>query len=189
MKRLLALTLISGIILCTACSSNETSSVNISSESSSAVESEMASETSDSDTSSDKAEESSAPAENGDLSTDALCEAVLNSVEFPAMAKTEMTEMLEMIMDFSGYGIEEYTVYQQAMSVHLCEVIVIRTSDVKATTDALEQRKDVLINQLAFYPEQQESAKNTIVGSKNNICYLITHVDAKNAEKALLQKI
>ena len=183
MKKLLALMLISGIILCTACSSNETSFVDSSSES------KVVSEILDSVASSDSSEDSFTSAENSNLSTDMLCETVLNSIEFPAMSKTEMTEMLDMIMDFSKYGIEEYAVYQQAMSVHLCEVIVIRTSDVKATIEALEQRKDVLIGQLAFYPEQQESAKNTVVGSKNNICYLITHVDAKEAEKALLQKI
>ncbi len=171
MKKIIALLLVSGIALCTACNSNGTTSVNSSSDSSSLTES--------------KQELSSTES----LSTQALCDIVLNSIEFPAMSKTEMTEMLDMIMDFSKYGIEEYTVYQQAMSVHLCEVIIIRTSDVKTTTEALEKRKDVLINQLAFYPEQQESAKNTVVGSKNNICYLITHTDAKNAEKALLQKI
>lgn len=172
MKKIMALMLILATMLCTACNKNTTSSQDTSS-----------------DVFSESKEDLSVSIENTVLSTDELCNVVLNSIEFPAMSKTEMTEMLEMIMDFSGYGIEEYTVYQQAMSVHLCEVIVIRTNDVKATTDALEQRKDVLINQLAFYPEQQESAKNTIVGSKNNICYLITHVEAKTAEKALLEKI
>ena len=174
MKKIIALLLLSAVVLCTACSSDGNNSVNSSQNNSSVTES---------------VPDSSVSAENNNLSTDELCDIVLNSIEFPAMSKTEMTEMLEMIMDFSKYGIEEYTVYQQAMSVHLCEIIVIRTSDVKATTEALEKRKDVLINQLAFYPEQQESAKNTVVGSKNNICYLITHTDAKNAEKALLQKI
>ncbi len=184
MKRLLALMLISGVVLCTACNSTKTTSINSTDESSSAIEN-----VTDGDISSENKEGASVSAENTGSSTDELCNVVLNSIEFPAMSKTEIAEMLEMIMDFSQFGIEEYTVYQQAMSVHLCEVIVIRTNDVKATTDALEQRKDVLINQLAFYPEQQESAKNTVVGSKNDICYLITHVDAKTAEKALLEKI
>lgn len=174
MKKIIALLLICGVTLCTACNGNVTSSADSSQNDSSVAESEP---------------DSSVSAENNNLSTDSLCDVVLNSIEFPAMSKTEMTEMLDMIMDFSKYGIEEYTVYQQAMSVHLCEVIIIRTSDVKATTEALEERKDVLINQLAFYPEQQEAAQNTVVGSENDICYLITHMDAKTAEKALLQKI
>lgn len=174
MKKLLALVLVLCIVLCTACNDNITSSVDSFDNSTSVTES---------------AQNSSETTEDDNVSLDELCDVVLNSTEFPAMSKTEMTEMLDMIMDFSKYGIEEYAVYQQAMSVHLCEVIVIRTSDVKATIEALEQRKDVLINQLAFYPEQQESAKNTVVGSKNDICYLITHKDAKTAEKVLLQKI
>ncbi|MBP3921849.1 MAG: DUF4358 domain-containing protein [Ruminiclostridium sp.] len=174
MKKLLALVLALCIVLCTSCNDNITSSVDSSDNSTSVTES---------------AQNSSETTEDDNVSLDELCDVVLNSTEFPAMSKTEMTEMLDMIMDFSEYGIEEYAVYQQAMSVHLCEVIVIRTSDVKATIEALEQRKDVLINQLAFYPEQQEAAKNTVVGSKNDICYLITHKDAKTAEKALLQKI
>lgn len=177
MKKIIALILISGILLCTACSSNGMSSDNVSTNVSSDISSVEDSTTDNSST------------ENTDISTDVFAEAVLGSVEFPEMIKTENEGMLSMIMDFSGSGIEEYSVYQQAMSVHLCEVIIIRTSDVKATTKALEQRRDVLINQLAFYPEQQESAKNTVVGSKNDICYLITHTDAKTAEKTLLQKI
>ena len=40
------------------------------------------------------------------LPLDELCDVVLNSTEFPAMSKTEMTEMLDMIMDFSKYGIK-----------------------------------------------------------------------------------
>ena len=172
MKKIIALLLIMSVMLSTACSSKNTSSEDVSAEISSNASSVAEESTTDTD-----------------ISTDMLCEAVLNSVEFPAMSKTEIAEMLEMIMDFSKYGIEEYTVYQQAMSVHLCEIIIIRTNDVNATIGALEERKDVLINQLAFYPEQLESAKNTVVGSKNNICYLITHTDAKTAEKALLQKI
>ena len=174
MKKIIALLLLSAIVLCTACSNDGNNSVNSSQSNSSVTESSP---------------DSSVSSDNNNLSTDELCNVVLNSIEFPATSKIEIAEMLEMIMDFSKYGIEEYTVYQQAMSVHLCEVIVIRTSDVKATTEALKQRKDVLINQLAFYPEQQESAKNTVVGSKNDICYLITHKDAETAEKALLQKI
>jgi hypothetical protein len=172
MKKRLVLMLLSLCVLCTACSDNSSKPEQIS-----VADSTVLSGTVSSDT------------ESNNISLDALCEKILESTEFPAMLKTELAEMLDMIMDFSKYGIKEYSVYQQAMSVHLCEIIIIRTDDVKATMQALENRKDVLIDQLAFYPEQQEAARNTVVGSKNDICYLITHKDAKTAEKVLLRNI
>ncbi|MBR4306019.1 MAG: DUF4358 domain-containing protein [Ruminiclostridium sp.] len=168
MKKILSALLMTGIMLFTACNADTPSNASV--------------------TESDSSNSSSAVI-NSDISIESLCETVLNSVEFPAMSRVEMAEMLDMIMDFSKYGIDEYSVYQQVMSVHLCEVIIVRTSNVDDTLNALEGRKNALINQLAFYPEQQQSAQNTVVGSKNGICYLIAHADAKTAEKALLQKI
>ena len=148
---------LSFIILAVGCSDKETQS--------SATES-TASQTQES-TLTDAPIEASSVTE---VSCDSLASAVIESVEFPDMVLTEEKVLLDMIMDFSQYGIEEYAVYQQAISVNLSEVIVLRTTDTKAATEALEKRKEQLINQLAFYPEQQENASSTIVGSKGGYC-------------------
>lgn len=111
---------------------------------------------------------------------------VLSSVEFPDMVEVTQAEMLEGIMDFTDFGITEYSVYQQMMSVHLCEVIIVKTDDTAATLEALNRRQSFLIEKLAFYPEQQESANASVTGSKNGYCYLIAHTEAKTAEKELL---
>ena len=118
-----------------------------------------------------------------------LAELVLNSIEFPDMQEVTDSAMLENIMDFSAYGITDYYVYQQMMSVHLNEIIILKSSDPESALIALEERRDMLINQLSFYPEQQESAKATVTGRKDNICYLIAHKEADEAEKSLLLAI
>ncbi len=118
-----------------------------------------------------------------------LADTVLDSVEFPNMQEVTMQEMLDMIINFSDYGITDKFVYQQTMSVHLCEIVIVRTTDVSSTLSALKERRKKLVDQLAFYPEQQESAEASVVGSKGNVCYLICHKDASVAEKALINKI
>ena len=65
----------------------------------------------------------------------------------------------------------------------------MKSSDPESALIALEERRDMLINQLSFYPEQQESAKATVTGRKDNICYLIAHKEADKAEKSLLLAI
>ena len=124
-----------------------------------------------------------------EMSCKELAELVLNSVEFPDMQEVTDSAMLESIMDFSAYGITDYYVYQQMMSVHLNEIIILKSSDPQSALKALEERRDMLIEQLSFYPEQQESAKATVTGCKGNICYLIAHKEADEAKKALLSVI
>lgn len=77
------------------------------------------------------------------------------------------------------------------LSVDVVEVIILKVKDGE-TEKALEQlnaRKDSLINDFAFYPEQVESANATIVGSEGNVAYLICHVDSEKAEKKLIEEI
>ena len=97
--------------------------------------------------------------------------------------------MLETIMDFKTDGITDYCVYQQMISVHLNEIIVIRCDNPDEILSLLDKRKETLIEQLSFYPDQQESAKATVTGKKGSVCYLITHTEAKQAEKALVEAL
>lgn len=127
--------------------------------------------------------------ENLSLNCKELAEIVLNSVDFPDMLEVTNEQILDEIIDFSQSGITDYYVYQQMMSVDLGEIIVLKSEKPDETLSALEQRKETIINQLAFYPEQQESANGTVVGQKNGVCYLIAHKDGSIAEKALLEAI
>ncbi|MCH5325096.1 MAG: DUF4358 domain-containing protein [Eubacterium sp.] len=115
-----------------------------------------------------------------------LADKILGFAEFSAMEEVTDAAMLSSIIDVKTSDIEEYCIYHNLISVNLEEVIVIRSNNTDATLKALENRKTTLIEQLAFYPEQKASAEATVVGSKGDICYLITHSDAKNIEKQFL---
>lgn len=125
-----------------------------------------------------------------DKTAAALLDTVLNSIEFPQTVEvTDENRLTEMGLDMSL--IEEYAVVQQMLSVDVVEVIILKPKDGDADklTEQLEARKESLINDFAFYPEQVASANATVVGSEKNVAYLICHVDAAEAEKALVDEI
>lgn len=119
-----------------------------------------------------------------------LLDTVLNSVEFPpTVLLTDEERIGDMGIDIA-YA-EEYAIAQQMLSVDVVEVIVIKAKEGKVSelVTALEKRRDSLINDFAFYPEQLESAEATVVGSCKDVCYLICHTDADEAEKQLREAI
>lgn len=115
-----------------------------------------------------------------------LMETVMNSIEFPPMIDlTDEERIADMGIDLSAA--EDYAIKQQMLSVDVVEVIIITVKDgQRADTEAaLKKRRESLINDFAFYPEQVESAEATVVGSFKNVCYLICHKEADTAESAL----
>ena len=119
-----------------------------------------------------------------------LLEIVLNSIQFPQLV--ELTDEYritgEMGIDLSL--VEEYAIVQQMLSVDVCEVIVLIAKDDEAVSElegVLETRKESLINDFAFYPNQVASAEATEVGSVMNVVYLICHEEAAEAEMALIE--
>lgn len=115
-----------------------------------------------------------------------LMETVMDSIEFPPMIDlTDEERIADMGIDLSAA--EDYAIKQQMLSVDVVEVIIITVKDGKRadTEAALKKRRESLINDFAFYPEQVESAEATIVGSFKNVCYLICHTEADAAESAL----
>ena len=58
--------------------------------------------------------------DDDDISCEGLVLTALNSGDFPEMVKATDSTLLDTIMDFSKYGITDYCVYQQAISVLLC---------------------------------------------------------------------
>ena len=82
-----------------------------------------------------------------DISCEGLVLTALNSGDFPEMVKATDSTLLDTIMDFSKYGITDYCVYQQAISVELSEIIAVRADDTDGVKAALQSRKDSLIKQ------------------------------------------
>lgn len=104
-----------------------------------------------------------------DISCEGLVLTALNSGDFPEMVKATDSTLLDTIMDFSKYGITDYCVYQQAISVELSEIIAVRADDTDGVKAALQSRKDSLIKQFGTYPEQEKIVSRTWY-SKREIC-------------------
>ncbi len=126
---------------------------------------------------------------DNDISCEGLVLTALNAGNFPEMVKATDSTLLDTIMDFSQYGITDYCVYQQAISVELSEVIAVRASDADGVYDALMARKTSLIKQFATYPEQAENANQTVVFKKGDLCVLIASSDSTTAQKAVINKL
>lgn len=119
-----------------------------------------------------------------------LLNTVLNSIEFPQTIEvTDESRIAEMGIDLSLT--EDYAVVQQMLSVDVVEVIILKAKDGETgrLEEQLEARKESLINDFAFYPEQVESANATKVGSEGNAVYLICHAEAATAEQKLIEEI
>lgn len=126
---------------------------------------------------------------DNDISCEGLVLTALNAGNFPEMVKATDSTLLDTIMDFSQYGITDYCVYQQAISVELSEVIAVRASDADGVYDALQSRKESLIKQFGTYPEQAKNAEKTVVFKKGDLCFLIASEEPDKAEKAISDKI
>lgn len=125
-----------------------------------------------------------------DKTVSELMNIVMNSVQFPQMVDLNDDERIK------GMGIDlslakDYAISQQMLSVDVCEVIIIKSEseNTEEILQSLEQRKDSLINDFAFYPEQVASAEATVVGRKKDVVYLICHAEASQAEEKLLAEI
>ncbi len=77
------------------------------------------------------------------------------------------------------------------MSSHLIEISVIKPAEGKKqdVLDFFKNRKEQLINEVAFYPAQQENAEATVTGEKDGYVYLLCGFDSAEMEEALLKAI
>ncbi len=115
------------------------------------------------------------------LAVDSLAEVATMAVEDESM--------LSDVMNYDLSLFSEYSVVTHLMSAHLIEIVVAKPAEGKES-DALamlEKRKDQLINEVAFYPEQQENAEKTVYGSLNDneYVYLLCGSDPAEMEEAL----
>ncbi|MDR2559886.1 MAG: hypothetical protein LBC86_10175 [Oscillospiraceae bacterium] len=114
-----------------------------------------------------------------------LADLILESAEFPAMITlTEPSDIEALLPDINFNEIEEIVLIQQALSVHLTEVILIKPASPEVMSVLLERQK-ILKEQLAFYPAQVLSAEASVIGTFHNIAYLICHEDAEKISRPL----
>ncbi|MBS7398435.1 MAG: DUF4358 domain-containing protein [Ruminiclostridium sp.] len=123
--------------------------------------------------------------ENENISCEELALIAIDSGVFPDMVKVTEQALLDTVMDFSQYGIDEFSVYQQAISVELSEIVVVHSKQPDKTEAALTQRREALIKQYSFYPEQKESAENSIVFSLDGYSVLIAAKEPSAAVEAV----
>ena len=137
-----------------------------------------------------EAEVEEAPAAN--FTCTELTDVILNSgVELPAVGPVEDEAILTDVLSYDLSLFEEYSVIMHMMSAHLIEITVAKPAAGKedAALEFVNNRMNQLKTEVAFYPEQQETADQTVVGSAGGYVYLICCSDAAKAEEALLAKI
>ncbi len=124
-----------------------------------------------------------------------LTDAVLKSPSLEEVATMQANDE-SMLTDVMGYDLSlfsEYSVVTHLMSAHLVEIVVAKPADGKKqeALDLLEQRKEKLINEVAFYPEQQENADATIIGeaADGKYVYLLCATDSAELEETLLSAL
>ncbi|NMA79671.1 MAG: DUF4358 domain-containing protein [Clostridiales bacterium] len=124
-----------------------------------------------------------------DVPVDDLASVVIDSIEFPPQFQ-EITDSERISDEFEIFmdNVEEATVWQSPISVHLYEMIIIKSKKDKVheNKESLDNRLDKLQNQLAFYPEQVNIAGEAVVGQKGDYLYLISHEDASKGKEALI---
>ncbi len=124
----------------------------------------------------------------GDLSCQSLTDVVINSgVELPAIGLVEDDAILTDVMGYDLSLFSEYSVTMHMMSAHLIELTIVKPADGQkdAALEHLNNRMNQLKTEVAFYPEQQETADQTVVGEAGDYLYLLCCKDAAKAEEAL----
>ncbi len=121
-----------------------------------------------------------------------ITDAVLKSDAIKDWATVQTDDQI--LNDVLGYDLslfEDYSVVMHMMSAHLIEVAVVKPAAGKedAALEFLNNRKEKLINEVAFYPEQQENAEKTIVGSYGGYDYLLCFGEPEALETALKSAI
>lgn len=127
--------------------------------------------------------------EKSEVSCGFLAALAVDSGAFPDMIRVTEQVLLDTVMDFSGYGIDDFCVYQQAVSVELSEIIIVHSVNPEEAEAALYERREALIKQYSFYPEQKQAAENSVVFSLDGYSVLIAAKEPDAAVKAVKARI
>ena len=108
--------------------------------------------------------------------------------ELPNTMEVTDDTMIAEVLRYDMELADDFSVYMQLISADLFELTIIRTSDknAEAVDKMLEARRTYLRDQAAFYPEQVAAADAAIVGSIDDVHYLICSTKAEDMEKRLM---
>lgn len=114
-------------------------------------------------------------------------EKVLSESEWPSLMEvTDETILKEFfLLDPANENYKEMIVMQCPISAVMSEIIIINADDVSAAQADLEARKTKAIEQDAWYPNDQELAAASIVGTNGNYAYYIIGQNASAAEQSI----
>ncbi len=133
------------------------------------------------------------PLEKYVITCNELAAKVMDSCTAELPPRMEVTDEV-MISDVLGYDTEltsDHSINIQLVSADLFELTLFRAPDEngEAVLKMLNERKDYLRQQAAFYPAQVEAAEATVVSHTDDIYYLICHKDAADIQKTLITQI
>lgn len=114
-------------------------------------------------------------------------EKALSESEWPSMMEvTDETILKEFfLLDPANENYKELIVMQCPISAVMSEIIIINADDVSAAEADLEARKTKAIEQDAWYPNDQELAAASIVGTNGSYAYYIIGQNASSAEQSI----
>ncbi|MGN0639122.1 MAG: DUF4358 domain-containing protein [Huintestinicola sp.] len=114
-------------------------------------------------------------------------EKALSESEWPSLMEVTDEVILKefFLLDPANENYKEMIVMQCPISATMSEIIIINADDVSAAEADLEARKTKAIEQDAWYPNDQELAAASIVGTNGNYAYYIIGTNAASAEKSI----
>lgn len=120
-----------------------------------------------------------------------LANAALAVGEWPMMAEVTDADILAdyFLLDKNDPNYKNMIVMQCPMSANMSELIIIEAEDTSAAADALKARRKKAQETDAFYPADEEKAKNAIVGTSGNYAYYILSSEPEKSEEAILMSI
>ncbi|MGN1416337.1 MAG: DUF4358 domain-containing protein [Oscillospiraceae bacterium] len=120
-----------------------------------------------------------------------LAEAALAVGEWPAMAEVTDENILSdyFLLDKNNTNYKNLIVMQCPMSANMSELIIIEAEDTSAAADDLKERRKKAQETDAFYPADEEKAKNAIVGTSGDYAYYILSSEPEKSEEAILMSI
>lgn len=114
-------------------------------------------------------------------------EKALSESEWPSLMEVTDEVILKefFLLDPANENYKEMIVMQCPISAVMSEIIIINADDVSAAEADLEARKTKAIEQDAWYPNDQELAAASIVGTNGNYAYYIIGQNASAAEQSI----
>lgn len=111
--------------------------------------------------------------------------------DWPTLAEVNDEFILSdyFLLDKNNSNYEQLIVMQCPMSAQMCEIIIIKASDVESAKADLEARQKKAQDTDAFYPNDIDRAANSIVGTKGDYAYFFLCENPTAAEELLTAAI